>query len=479
MSRSALVLSALLSLAPAAASAAKRKPVPVPKTSAADAQAFDQTFDMVLLLAGRAYLKNEPMPDPESLAPLLASFQEPQLGKAKLRKDGLARLVAGAECVQSGPAAVALDVYRLMVHQAADDLQAGLIVEQEFAPDARSGRPLDPAQKALVKACQDEARDQAYDRRGFYQKCLGRRRSEAVYLAPERLAGNDPSRPADLSCGPVLEAAVQARAKLPSGLSDVVGRKLQETRDQLVSAAPGPGDFPSGTGPGRPSRVQVPPAAGLPAGGLPASAAPASSDLRLDTPPLDTADLSTGVKLAKVAKANEIGFTGYCYSYVKAALEKMGIVDREAIANAGAAAHAKLFAQFVEKNPALLKRKLRRVPSPSWPVPIGTIVVWSPGACGYSAESGHIEIITRLKPPQACSDGCQTFQTACFDRLGSDPARARAELPKAQEEARQAQSDYDAKRGQAQRAVLRKKKVALAAIEKRLEPQVAAYIIQR
>jgi len=46
------------------------------------------------------------------------------------------------------------------------------------------------------------------------------------------------------------------------------------------------------------------------------------------------------------------------------------------------------------------------------------------GVCGYSARSGHIEIVTRIKPPQACSDGCGTFQTACLDELSADPERA-------------------------------------------------------
>jgi hypothetical protein len=106
-------------------------------------------------------------------------------------------------------------------------------------------------------------------------------------------------------------------------------------------------------------------------------------------------------------------------------------------------------------------------------------VVWSAGACGYSAESGHIEIITRIKPPQACSDGCETFQTACLDQLGADPQLAQSQLPQAQDELRQAQADYDSGHTQAHSSALRKKKAALVAVEKRLQPQVAAYVIER
>lgn len=479
MPRRIFILLAVLWL-PLASSAASRprKPVAAPKTSAADAQAFDQTYELVFQSAGQSYLRDEPMPDPDSLDALFAAFREPELGKAKAKKDVLARLVAGAECVQSGPAGAPPDVYKLMVGQAAEDLQVGVIVERDFAPNARSGRSLDSPEKDLVKACQGEARDQPYDRRGFYQKCLGRRRSEAVYLAPGRLAAAASAQPLSAACGPLLQAVSLARAKLMPGLSDDVTRRLQETRDRLLAGFPGSADALGAVAPGQSSRQRLP--ALRSAGAAPArSPAPAASDLRLDEPPLNSADLATGVKLAKVAKAGEIGFTGYCYSYVKAALQKAGIVDRQAIDGAGASAHAKLFADFVEKNPALLKRKLRRIPEPSWPVPIGTIVVWSAGACGYSARSGHIEIVTRIKPPQACSDGCGPFQTACLDELRTDPQRARSELAPAQEGLRQAQADYDAGRTKAKLAALRKRKAALAAVEKRLEPRVAAYVIER
>ncbi|MCX5795343.1 MAG: hypothetical protein NTY77_07620 [Elusimicrobia bacterium] len=479
MPRRILILLAVLWLPLAAGAASRRrKPVAVPKTSAADAQALDQTYELVFQLAGQSYLRDELMPDPDSLDALLAALRDPELGKAQAKKKTLAQLVAGAECVQGGPGSISPDVYKLMVDQAAEDLQVGVIVERGFAPDARSGRSLDAAEKALVKACQGEARDQAYDRRGFYQKCLGRRRCEAVYLSPERLAEDSSQRPPDPSCAPVLEAAVKARAKLPAGLADDVGRRLQETRDRLLAGTSGAEDAPPAVAPGHSPRQRVP--AVRSAGAAPASRPePAANDLQLAAPPLESADLATGVKLAKVAKAGEIGFTGYCYSYVKAALEKAGIVDRQAIDGAGASAHAKLFADFVEKNPALLKRKLRRIPEPSWPVPIGTIVVWSAGACGYSAQSGHIEIVTRIKPPQACSDGCAPFQTACLDEFGSDPQLARSELAPAQEGLRQAQADYDAGRTKARLAALRKKKASLAAVQKRLEPRVAAYVIER
>ncbi|MBI5239969.1 MAG: hypothetical protein HY926_05825 [Elusimicrobia bacterium] len=489
----ALAAAVLVLAAPIQAQSRRRTAAPA-KTSALDAQAFEQNYEMIFLLAGQAYLKDGPMPDPGSLEHILAALPEPVRGKARDKKASLERIISGAECVQGGPAGIPLEVYRLMVNQAAEDLKVGAIVEQDFVPNARAGRSLNAEEKSLVKTCQAEARDKPYDRRGFYQKCLGRRRCEAVYLPPARPARNAQAQPGP-ECGPVLESVAQLRSKLPGGLSDDVGRKLDETRGRLLSGSSG-WDSLLGAGPAsRQRRFGVAPIIGARVSAAPAKGAGGSGssadavrtdvhtdgagDLKLGEPPLDSADLDAGLKLARVTKANEIGFTGYCYSYVKAALQKMGIVSRADIEKAGAAAHAKLFAEFVERNPALLKRKLRRIPEPSWPVPIGTIVIWSAGACGYSAKSGHIEIVTRIKPPQACSDGCGTFQTACLDQLGSDPPRARAKLPEVQVQLTAAQADYDATKTSAKRAALRRRQAALKAVEKRLEPQVAVYVVER
>jgi len=279
----------------------------------------------------------------------------------------------------------------------------------------------------------------------------------------------------------LLQEIEAGRAKHAQVSTDV-DRMLKDTQARLLAGlAPAVGAVGAGGAAGSPPRYQ-PLTARAAAPGTTAPFAQAKG-LRITEPPLNTVDLDAGVKLAHIAKADEIGFTGYCYSYVKSALQKAGIVNRSAIDGAGDAAHAKLFADFVEKNPALLKRKLRRVKPPSWPLPIGTIVVWSAGACGYDSVSGHIEIITRIKPAQACSDGCETFQTACLDQLGSDPARAAAELPPAQDAVRQAQSDADAATGGPSRrraaAALASKKAALASVQARQTPAVAVYVIER
>lgn len=482
MSRLLAVLLSFLCPLGAAAQAPKRRraAVVVPKTSLADKQAFEQTFEFVLLQAGKAYLKDEAMPDPVALDPFITSLKEPELGKAKGNRQRLEEVISGAEWVQQGPGSVSPEVYKLMVDQAADDLGVGSVVEESFVPNGRAGRSLDASEKSLVKDCQAEARDQAYDRRSFYQRCLGHRRAESVYLNPQRPAAGGDSQARSPAAMRLLQEIAANKSRLPAELSQDVSRKLTQTRDRLSSGWPASADAAvPASGPWGAARSGFRRLTPRPAD----TSFKQPDGLKTSEPPLNAADLSAGTKLARISKADEIGFTGYCYSYVKSALQKAGIVSRDDIAKAGAASHAKQFNEFVQKNPALLKRKLLRIPNPSWPLPIGTVVVWSPGACSYSAESGHIEIITRIKPPQACSDGCGTFQTACLDELSSDPARAAAELPAAQADFDQAQSAYDALTDRKARrlaaAGLSKRKAALAKVKSRLEPRVAAYVVQR
>jgi hypothetical protein len=445
----------------------------LPSTAAADQQSFDQTYDFLLAQAGQSYLKGQLMPDPAVLEPFLAQLKDPQLGKAKSDLERLQDLISNAEAVQAGPGSVAPDVYKMMIDQASDDLGVGAIAEEEFVPNARAGRSLDADEKALVSACQAEARDKAYDRRGFYEKCLGHRRAEAVYLSGTRAASGDGSQnPAALRLIQEIEAG---RAKHAQTATDV-DRLLKDTQTRLMAALPSVESSVTGAAPRFQRLTPTPKGSTTP---LFAQA----KGLKINEPPLSSIDLNAGVNLARVAKADEIGFTGYCYSYVKAALQKAGIVNRSVIDSSADAGHARMFADFVDKNPALLKRKLHRVKTPSWPLPIGTIVVWSAGACNYSKISGHIEIITRIKPPQACSDGCETFQTACLDQLGSDPARALSELPQAQDDVRKAQSAVDSasdRRSRLQAAAdLKTKQKALASVQARQTPAVAVYVIER
>src|ERR1039457_3124622 len=121
MSRALLVGLSLFvaTCALAQASTRRRAPVVLPKTSAADAQAYQQTFEFVLLQAGQSYLKDQARPDPTALDAFIATLKEPELGKAKANRRRLEDVIASAEWVQQGRGGVAPDVYKLMVDQAA------------------------------------------------------------------------------------------------------------------------------------------------------------------------------------------------------------------------------------------------------------------------------------------------------------------------------------------------------------------------
>ena len=75
-------------------------------------------------------------------------------------------------------------------------------------------------------------------------------------------------------------------------------------------------------------------------------------------------------------------------------------------------ASAYQFAKSINRNPKLFdKLKLRKIDPGSLPggvLPIGSIIVYGRGQCGFSAAHGHIEIVVSSNPPKACSDGCMS-----------------------------------------------------------------------
>lgn len=450
-----------------------------------DKAAFEQIYALLTLQSGKSYLREDDMPEPDDLDAFIAPLPPQDKTAAEAKKKRLQEVVAAAECVQQGPGSIPHDVYKLMIQNVADDLEVGAIVEQEFTPSARAHNQLTADEKALIHECEIESRSAPVARRAAYQQCLGRRKSESVYFATQRLAARTLNAPVNPACGPVLEEVEVRRPKVPAGTADAVGTRLAETRKRLLSGILSPTDPAQATAYSmiarQPANVRPPTAQA--AAELFKKSGPVSpftsQDLKLDEPPLNSADLGTGQRLAQIARNGEIGFTGKCYAYTKAWLEKAGIVKRRDIDSVGLNGSAYQFAQFVDKHPALLKRKLRRIPQPQWPLPIGTTVVWAPGACGYNAEHGHIEIITRIAPPQACSDGCGNFQWQCLDELSSGPARAQAQLPPAQAAVASAQAAYDSDKTRANLAALRKAKATLADVERRLNPRVAAYVVER
>ena len=117
-------------------------------------------------------------------------------------------------------------------------------------------------------------------------------------------------------------------------------------------------------------------------------------------------DWNKAKELAQEAWDGAKRFTGHCYAYVKDALDNV-LPDgwRSEVGQASAFQ----FANSINKNPKLFDRlKLRKIDPSTLPdgiPPVGAIIVYGRGMCGFSRAHGHIEIVVSSKPPKACSDG--------------------------------------------------------------------------
>lgn len=129
-------------------------------------------------------------------------------------------------------------------------------------------------------------------------------------------------------------------------------------------------------------------------------------------------DSAMGYKLAAAAAAGNLGaFHGKCYEYVSYHMEAAGVIRPEQWNELGIGPdYAADFAEWAAANPETMRRelKLARIPTPAdkMAVPVGSIIVYERGACGFSRKAGHIEVVTR--PDWACSDGCESLDQACF-----------------------------------------------------------------
>lgn len=185
-----------------------------------------------------------------------------------------------------------------------------------------------------------------------------------------------------------------------SGPEPVIQEPAVEPADQDTSAQPG-------------SELTLPPQPQLQAGPEEAKVTPADYDE------------ATALRLARTAKLRSIwSFTGWCYSYVADAMELTGIIRRDQWYSLGIGVNAAAdFAVWANRNPVTLRGqlKLAKMPTPekASDLPMGAIVVYNRGVCGFSGRSGHIEV--KVAPSLLCSDGCQPAYQDCFD---SPAARA-------------------------------------------------------
>lgn len=239
-------------------------------------------------------------------------------------------------------------------------------------------------------------RDAACDERCVFEDYFNTRRAVALTL---RLIAEDKHIR-------LTAAQLQGVARFRAELDDIsvttaklgaISRQLPG--DRLAQALSGlPADY-------RPA--QRPPEAGLKAPPPAATTAAAGSSW------LPNIDFQYLKNLAVKAYDGVAGTVGLCYTGVKDALIAAGLTRGYL---PGVAADS--FNRTVRENPRLFARKLHKVEPPTWPLPVGTIVVWDhrTRTTRMGKIYGHIEIITRVDPPEACSDHCEPFNVARLRR---------------------------------------------------------------
>jgi len=123
-------------------------------------------------------------------------------------------------------------------------------------------------------------------------------------------------------------------------------------------------------------------------------------------------DATVGSKIASAGRRMDGDSSqGLCYRYVKSHIAAAGIPIRDHIPDAYEAS-AYRFAVWGKSNPAALARAGFAKASVSIDqAPLGSVIVWRQGQCGYSADHGHIEVA--IGGGRACSDFCGRIRRDC------------------------------------------------------------------
>ncbi len=126
-------------------------------------------------------------------------------------------------------------------------------------------------------------------------------------------------------------------------------------------------------------------------------------------------DAALAKRLADEAYAGSIGYSmGRCYEYAWNAMKRaIGITETRANQLGIPATSAYQFGDWADANPSALYNDfgLRAIDSTASDAPVGSVVVWDRGQCGFSALHGHIEIVA--SPGYACSDFCGYMYDSC------------------------------------------------------------------
>lgn len=119
--------------------------------------------------------------------------------------------------------------------------------------------------------------------------------------------------------------------------------------------------------------------------------------------------------LADAAYAGAVGYSmGRCYEYVWYALKSAtGMTEARANQLGIPATSAYQFGDWADANPSALYSDfgLEKISSTAADAPVGSVIVWEPGQCGFSSAHGHIEIVA--SPGYACSDFCGYMYDDC------------------------------------------------------------------
>lgn len=126
-------------------------------------------------------------------------------------------------------------------------------------------------------------------------------------------------------------------------------------------------------------------------------------------------DATLAKKLANEAYAGSVGYSmGRCYQYAWNAMKRaIGISEARATQLGIPAASAYQFGDWADANPGALYGdfRLKAIDATAADAPVGSVIVWDRGQCGFSALHGHIEIVA--SPGYACSDFCGYMYNTC------------------------------------------------------------------
>jgi hypothetical protein len=119
-------------------------------------------------------------------------------------------------------------------------------------------------------------------------------------------------------------------------------------------------------------------------------------------------------KLVSVAKQMDGRSSQHrCYSYVKQHMRAAGMSTAH-LESHGYGASAYQFATWAKAYPSeLQKMGLQKSSVDVNNIPKGSVIVWPRGACGYSSDHGHIEIVVDDNSSRACSDFCGRVKKGC------------------------------------------------------------------